>query len=104
MDCVAEKIAIATRADQGGTAAIGKEATENDRENEQAIMPKRADIIFGDRFSNNASAIVDFVTQGPPQPFQEIKSKRDQPSRFPAFDLQDFLRAPPRRTVWSAQR
>jgi hypothetical protein len=34
---------------------------------------------------------------------EQIKSKRDQPSRAPAFDLQGFLRAP-RREVSSAQR
>ena len=57
-------------------------------------MPKRGDVISFNRFSKNASAIVDFVAKRARQNLQQTKAKRDQPSRLPAFDLQDFLRGP----------
>src|SRR6266850_1082273 len=55
-------------------------------------MPERADVIFRHRFPEDARAIVNVITQRAlPHP-QQTNSKRDQPSRKPAFDLQLFLR------------
>jgi len=55
-------------------------------------MPERADVIFRHRFPEDARVIVNFVTQRPLPDPQQTNSKRDQPSRQPAFDLQLFLR------------
>jgi hypothetical protein len=55
-------------------------------------MPERADVIFRYRFPEDARAIVNMITQRAfPYP-QQVHSKRDQPSRKPAFDLQLFFR------------
>jgi len=55
-------------------------------------MPERADVIFYYRFSEDACAIVNLITQRTlPEP-QQTNSKRDQASRNPAFDLQLLLR------------
>jgi len=72
---------------------IWKEAAQDQRANQQSIVPKRANVIFGDRLAHNSRAIVNFKTQGEPKQLQKMNPKRDQPSGFPAFDLQDFLRA-----------
>src|ERR1051326_8518916 len=104
MNCVGEQISVATGTDQCRAGAIRKEAPQNDRKNEQAIVPERANKIFRARFSDDAGAIIDFVTQCPAQNSQKIKTKRNKPSRGPAFDLQGFFLPAPRRGVSSAQR
>src|SRR5205814_9661259 len=55
-------------------------------------MPKRADVVFRYRFPEDARAIVNMITQRTLPDSQQTNSKRDQPSRKPAFDLQLFLR------------
>jgi len=57
-------------------------------------MPERSNVISRDRFSQKMSAIVDFVTERARPNLEQVKSKRDQPSRRPTFDLQGFLRVP----------
>ena len=59
-------------------------------------MPERGNVISCDWFSQNIRAVVDFVTERARPNLQQMKSKRDQPSRHPTFDLQGFLRAPRR--------
>ena len=66
-------------------------------------MPERGNVISRHWFSQNIRAVLDFVMERARPNLEQIKSKRDQPSRPPAFDLQGFLRAP-RREAWSAQR
>jgi len=57
-------------------------------------MPKRCDVISGGPRADNARAVVHFVAKRARQDLEHVKSKRDQPSRAPAFDLQGFrLRA-----------
>src|SRR4029453_18500536 len=51
-------------------------------------MPERADVSLIHRFSNNACAIVDFVTERAYPKLQYAKSDRDQPTRGSTFDLQ----------------
>ena len=55
-------------------------------------MPERADVIFRHRFPEDARPIVNFVTERTLPDPQQTNSKRNQPSRKPAFDLQLFLR------------
>ena len=93
MDRIAQQIAIATGADQRGAVAIWKKAAQNQRENEQSIMPKRSNEIAGDRLADDTRPVDNFETQSASQQPQQLNSKRDQPARFPAIDLQDFLRA-----------
>ena len=59
-------------------------------------MPERSNVISSYRFPKKIRAIVDFVAESARPHLEQIKSKRDQPSRAPAFDLQGFLRAPRR--------
>src|SRR5215475_4945446 len=54
-------------------------------------MPKRADVIFRHRLPDNARSIVNLVTERTLPDPQQTNSKRDQPSRKPAFDLQRFF-------------
>jgi len=59
-------------------------------------MPERGNVISRHWFSN-IRAVLNFVTEGARPNLEQIKSKRDQPSRAPAFDFQGlFLRAPRR--------
>ena len=59
-------------------------------------MPERGNVISRHGFSQNVCAVVDFVSERARPNLQQIKSKRDQPSRRPTFDLQGFLRVPRR--------
>ena len=70
----------------------GKKPTQDQRKDEQSIVPERSDVIFRDRSANDARAVVDFITQRTSPELQQTKSKRDQPSRKPTFDLQLFGR------------
>jgi hypothetical protein len=55
-------------------------------------VPERADVIFRHGFPHDVRSIINMITQRTlPHP-QQPNSKRDQPSRKPAFDLQLFLR------------
>lgn len=56
-------------------------------------MPERGNVISRHWFSQNIRAVVDFVTERARPNLQQVKSKPDQPSRRPTFDLQGFLRA-----------
>ena len=56
-------------------------------------MPERGNVISSYRFPKKIRAIVHFVAECARPNLEQIKSKRDQPSRTPAFDLQGFLRA-----------
>jgi|SRR6516225_3354914 len=76
---------------------LRKETAQDQGEDQQSIVPERADVIFaagwrrGGKFGD-PRAIVDFITQCTSPELQQTKSKRDQPSREPAFDLQLFFR------------
>ena len=59
-------------------------------------MPERGNVISRHWFPQNIRPVVDFVTERACPNLKQIKSKRDQPSRQPTFDLQGFLRAPRR--------
>ena len=59
-------------------------------------MPEGGNVISRDRFSQKMGAIVDFVTERARPNLEQVKSKRDQPSRRPTLDLQGFLRVPRR--------
>ena len=67
MDCIAQQIAIVAGADQSRAMTIWEETAQDQRENQQSIVPKRADVIFGDRLADNSRAIIDFKTQGAPK-------------------------------------
>jgi len=51
-------------------------------------MPESADVIFSDRFSNNACAIFYFIAQRARPELQQAEPERDQPTRGSTFDLQ----------------
>src|SRR3954466_9171338 len=55
-------------------------------------MPECTDVVFRYGLSENARAIIDMIAQRTLADPQQTNSKRDQPSRKPAFDLQFFLR------------
>jgi len=55
-------------------------------------VPERADVIFRHRFSENACPILDVIMQRTLPDPQQTNSKRDEPSRKPAFDIQLLLR------------
>src|SRR4029077_9363090 len=102
---VGEQVSITAGANQGCTMTVGKKAAQNEWKNEQTIVPKRSNIIFGHRSADNARPVIDFVTQRARPNLQQIKSERDQPSRQPTFDFQCFLRfanalSSPQRYVW----
>jgi hypothetical protein len=59
-------------------------------------MPERGNVISRDWLSQEMGAIVDFVTERTRPNLEQVKSKCDQPSRRPTFDLQGVLRAPRR--------
>src|SRR4029077_16013194 len=79
-------------ADQRRSGTIWKKASQNQGKNQQPIMPECADVIFRHRFPEDARPIVNSAPQLPPPNPQQTNSKRDQPSRKPAFDLQLSLR------------
>ena len=89
---VCDHVAVATGADQAGAGALWKKFLQYRRNQQQSIVPKRDDVISFNRLSDNARAVVHFVAQRSGQNLQQTKSKRDQPSRAPAFDLQVFFR------------
>src|SRR5207302_1500694 len=100
---IGDHVAVATGADQTRAGALWKKFLENERNQQQSIVPKRSDVISFNRFSENARVIAHFVAQRPRQNLEQTKSKRDQPSRTPTFQLQDFFGAP-WREVFSAHR
>src|SRR5207237_528216 len=88
---IGHTVPIRTPADQSRAVTVRKKKSQHDRKYQQAIMPESADVIFIHRLSNNASAIIDLVTQRTRPKLEQAKSERDQPTRAPTFDLQLFL-------------
>src|SRR6266581_605385 len=91
---VGQQIAVAAGADQCSAMPLRKKTAQDQWEDQQSIVPKRADIIFRDRSANDTRAVVDFITQRTSPELQQAKSKRDQPSREPTFDFQLLLGVP----------
>ena len=54
-------------------------------------MPESCDVISFQGLPDDAGAVVDFEAKRSCPHSQEMKSKRDQPSRGAAFDLQLFF-------------
>src|SRR5207248_8312886 len=89
---VGKQISITTGANEGCTISVGEKAPQNEWKDEQAIVPKRSDIIFSHRSTDDTRPVIDFVAQSARPNLQQVKAKRDQPSRKPTFDFQCFLR------------
>ncbi len=89
---VGQQIAVAAGADQCSAMPLRKKTAQDQWEDQQSIVPERADVILRDRSADHTRAVVDFITQRTSPELQQTKSKRDQPSRKPAFDLQLFFR------------
>ena len=91
MDCVGQQISVTAGANEGCAAAIWQKPPQNQWKNKQSVVPERADIIFRNRFADNPRLVIYLVAQRSRPKLQKPKSKRDQPSRELAFDLQFFL-------------
>ena len=80
--------AVAAGADQRRAAPFGQIALDHKGEQEQAIVPERADIALVRRSADHVGLIINLEAQSARPDLKQAMTESDQPSRAPAFNFQ----------------